>query len=359
VGFRPRTTSALFSGSVGGAPAQDSKQNVYTVARNWEVDPKAIRLYNQHYGALDVWGRKTASIAAPQWVGTSQSLCSFQELSRTEFYNDFLEHFGLPYAMFSICQPAGHPDFVLGVYRGLHHGEFHSSELDLLHFLTPHIRRAFNLHLLISDLKDRSARMSTAFDMLPTAIILLGAQGEILLMNRAASAIVTHQDGLLAVWNRLQAQRPCESAQLEHVIGRTVGASGGNGDSHGNGLHPGGGLQISRRGRQALQLLITPGRNLTIETASPVCALVFIHDPEQRIRPGQNVLQRMFDLTPAENRVALLIGDGKSTREIAQLLNVSPNTLKSQLASIYTKTNTARQSQLVRLITRLSMEPSV
>jgi hypothetical protein len=153
---------------------QNSKQNVHTVARHWEVDPEAVRLYNQHYGALDVWAGKAASIAAPQWVGTSESLCSFGELSRTEYYNDFLEHLGLPYAMFSLCQPTGHPDFVLGVYRGLHHGEFHSSELDLLHFLTPHIRRAFNLHLLISDLKDRSARITTAFDMLPTAIILLG-----------------------------------------------------------------------------------------------------------------------------------------------------------------------------------------
>jgi DNA-binding CsgD family transcriptional regulator len=45
-------------------------------------------------------------------------------------------------------------------------------------------------------------------------------------------------------------------------------------------------------------------------------------------------------------------------QEIAELLNVSLNTLKSQLASVYLKTNTARQSQLIRLITRLSMEPS-
>ena len=61
-------------------------------------------------------------------------------------------------------------------------------------------------------------------------------------------------------------------------------------------------------------------------------------------------LSGLFRLTSAESRVALLLGDGKSLSEIAQLLGVSRNTLKTQVAGIYSKTGTSRQSQLVRLL---------
>jgi DNA-binding CsgD family transcriptional regulator len=50
--------------------------------------------------------------------------------------------------------------------------------------------------------------------------------------------------------------------------------------------------------------------------------------------------------------------DGRSPTEIAGMLNLSKNTLKSQLASIYGKTGTSRQSQLVRLLLQISFDPA-
>jgi DNA-binding CsgD family transcriptional regulator len=85
-------------------------------------------------------------------------------------------------------------------------------------------------------------------------------------------------------------------------------------------------------------------------------AVVFISDPAQRERPKQEVLRAFFGLTPAEARVAMMLGDGNSPREIGQRLGVSSNTVKSQLASIYSKTGTSRQAQLVRLLMNLPVD---
>ncbi len=75
-----------------------------------------------------------------------------------------------------------------------------------------------------------------------------------------------------------------------------------------------------------------------------------------KVRPAREVLFGLFGLTPAECRVAMLLTDGHAPRQIGQLLGVSRNTLKSQLASIYSKTGTSRQSQVVRLISRLPIQ---
>ncbi|MGA7905952.1 MAG: helix-turn-helix transcriptional regulator [Candidatus Sulfotelmatobacter sp.] len=57
-------------------------------------------------------------------------------------------------------------------------------------------------------------------------------------------------------------------------------------------------------------------------------------------------------------RSAMLLADGHPPAKIAEMLGVSRNTLKSQLTSIYGKTGTSRQSQLVRLLLRIVASPS-
>ena len=103
----------------------------------------------------------------------------------------------------------------------------------------------------------------------------------------------------------------------------------------------------------ALQVLISPAQNLQLDLTQPLRAVVFISDPERKARPNSDILRAVFGLTPAECRVALLLGDGKSPQEIAELLALSPNTVKSQVSTIYTKTGTSRHAQLVRLLLRL------
>jgi DNA-binding CsgD family transcriptional regulator len=49
------------------------------------------------------------------------------------------------------------------------------------------------------------------------------------------------------------------------------------------------------------------------------------------------------------------LADGRSTREISEMVGVSATTLKTQLASLYSKTATSRQPALVRLLTRLAI----
>ena len=102
-------------------------------------------------------------------------------------------------------------------------------------------------------------------------------------------------------------------------------------------------------------MLITPGRSLPFDVPNPVTAIVIVNAPARHVHPPQEILQSLFGLTPAETRLALLVGDGYALREIGEMIGVSSNTLKTQLASIFRKTGTSRQAQVVRLMLQLAI----
>ncbi|MDP9083088.1 MAG: helix-turn-helix transcriptional regulator, partial [Pseudomonadota bacterium] len=63
-------------------------------------------------------------------------------------------------------------------------------------------------------------------------------------------------------------------------------------------------------------------------------------------------LGSMFDLTPAEAKVAVGLVEGHDLQRIAMVHHVSIETIRSQLKSIFVKTGTHRQSDLVALLLR-------
>ena len=61
-------------------------------------------------------------------------------------------------------------------------------------------------------------------------------------------------------------------------------------------------------------------------------------------------LRSHFGLTPAEARLALLLVTGETLRSAAVKLSITYETARSQLKSIFNKTRTHRQAELVVVI---------
>ena len=62
------------------------------------------------------------------------------------------------------------------------------------------------------------------------------------------------------------------------------------------------------------------------------------------------LLEVLFDLTPAEARVASLMVEGRSVGDIAVAQGVTENAVRMHLKAIYAKTGVNRQAQLVSLL---------
>jgi DNA-binding CsgD family transcriptional regulator len=87
--------------------------------------------------------------------------------------------------------------------------------------------------------------------------------------------------------------------------------------------------------------------------------------PEMIGRPPPTLATTPLDalvvlgLTPAEARIALTIGRGRSPRDAAETLGVSLNTVRSTLKTIFGKLAINRQSELARIVTRLEIPAGI
>jgi DNA-binding CsgD family transcriptional regulator len=79
-------------------------------------------------------------------------------------------------------------------------------------------------------------------------------------------------------------------------------------------------------------------------------AMLIITDPENVAIPTEEALRLLFDLTPAEAKLTRLLAEGCGLTEAAARLGVTRETLRTRLKSIFEKTNTHRQAELVRLV---------
>src|SRR5262249_43567467 len=66
--------------------------------------------------------------------------------------------------------------------------------------------------------------------------------------------------------------------------------------------------------------------------------------------PSEDVLNGLFDLTPAETRIAQALVKGQSVEEIAQIFGVALGTVRAQVRSVLAKTGTPRQAELVAML---------
>jgi DNA-binding CsgD family transcriptional regulator/PAS domain-containing protein len=331
-------------GEVAALILNDYREQQYNLLATHNVPDEMNRLYTERYAAIDEYYIGGKNILRTGWCGPSQSLVSDGRLLTSEFYNDYQKQFDMFHACLAVPECDSRSLAALSVLRCQRRGAFETAQIDFLRMLLPHVQSALKAHRTMSDLVSSSAGMEAALERLSIAIILVG-RNKILAMNRAARRIFARRDGLIATPVSLTAQLSHEADRLRQLVSNASDVSVGKGSA------VSGAMLVSRQNDPPLQIFVTPICGSSFGFGLSVQAIVMVADPSQEVRPAQQVLKAMFGLTPAEIRVALLLSDGKSIQEIAQMLQVSRNTLKSQLASIYRKTNTSRQTQLVKLMT--------
>jgi DNA-binding CsgD family transcriptional regulator len=95
---------------------------------------------------------------------------------------------------------------------------------------------------------------------------------------------------------------------------------------------------------------VLPLRGAGLDVFTGATSLLYITPLAQQNPLAAGLLQALFDLTPAEARVAGLIAEGQSVDSITDSLQVSTNTVRTQLKSVFAKTGVGRQAELATLL---------
>ena len=82
-------------------------------------------------------------------------------------------------------------------------------------------------------------------------------------------------------------------------------------------------------------------------------AVVFLDDAASSRSADDRILQTLFGLTSAESRLAQALVAGLPPKRIADRFALSENTIRTQIKSLYAKTDTRGLASLTALLSRL------
>jgi len=221
---------------------------------------------------------------------------------------------------------------------------FDSSSVDSLREIVPHLTRAMSVHLRVEQAERRAAEAHDAFDRVALGAVLVDEGAKPILANRAAHRIAAQQDGFVIASDGLRGATPADTRVLQRAVADV--ARGGTG----TGL----GLRLSRASSsRPYEVMVVPiSRRRRWPTRRRHTAVVFISDSGLSFVGPAQLVHDLYGLTAAETQLALLLLGGQTLREAVAVLGVSRNTAHSQLASVFRKTGTSSQAELVRVLVR-------
>jgi len=214
--------------------------------------------------------------------------------------------------------------------------------------------------------------LALAVDTLKQGLVLFDATGHVIGVNAAARRSIDLRQGVELALSpefphgriRLRIKQSALQLKLEQALRGCIARV--QSQSHPLAIP----LASARRDvRPAQSLVLTfergqPGLILQLSAITPpslpqgprphACVLGVLVDRSASPTLEPNMLQDLFGLTDAESRVAEAYLRVDSVKEVAGLLGVSSNTIKTHLAAVYLKTGCTRQAQLVRLLMALS-----
>ncbi len=166
--------------------------------------------------------------------------------------------------------------------------------------------------------------------------VVLDALGNVLRVNRSAASV-------------FKELRLCEGKEISGRVIKKLLA-----DSRRLTLDENTWSHVQRNGRRQLLVHAVQLDERTVDRSDSIVILI---DLGTTPIINHSALQGLFELTATEASLAADIATGKPLAKIAEARRVSITTARTQLASIFGKTHTRRQAELVALLTRISILP--
>jgi DNA-binding CsgD family transcriptional regulator/PAS domain-containing protein len=276
-------------------------------------------------------------------------------VAHNPFYQEFLLPHGARYL--SACKLIENEaaTVLLAFLRGPEDGPMPAEAVRFLERLHPHMSRACRIGLTHFVYSTQALVGHALVDKLRQPVILLSSEGKVVLVNEAAThllastRLVRIDDGRLVLPERYREEFATQRERLEDMARFGAEAPGEQGFCS---------LHIASDDGAPPDLLYAFFNTLVPEQVMgsfgmrPL-VMLYLYHPNSAQEIDADLLSAAFGLTHAECRIASLLADGTPLKTIADSLGVQYDTVRKQLLSIYQKTATNRQPELVRLLLHL------
>ncbi|MDK2124947.1 helix-turn-helix transcriptional regulator [Parachitinimonas caeni] len=191
---------------------------------------------------------------------------------------------------------------------------------------------------MIQALATKADATAAVVDQMRMPVLVIDQDAKILWGNRAARSLLGNNDGLADHAGELVLTR-ASADLLTDTLAR---------------LSQPRMLRVSRLSCRAEYLLRLSPLGATDGRLAGL-AMVAIDDLADLPAPDVGALVELYDLTPAQCRLASALLQGHTLAACAETMGISHSTVKAHLRELFIKTSTNRQADLVRLLGRVAM----
>jgi DNA-binding CsgD family transcriptional regulator len=185
---------------------------------------------------------------------------------------------------------------------------------------------------------DALYKATFAFDRFLVGVVIVDDKGSVRLMNKEAERIIAEDDGLSTPQGVLKGSVPKQNSKLHEAIQKAFEEESLDEI-----------VSFPRQSGGRPYLVLIPGQRFSADER-PEAVVLLVIDTEQRTKISGDTLVRLYNLTPSETRVALMLIEGKRLDQIAEELEVAQTTVVFHLKNLFRKTETNRQADLVRVL---------
>ncbi len=304
---------------------------------------------------LDVWSaRDLVRLRTREWrpgaIDLDHQIVPKAELLASDYYNGFMKPRDMHTVMRLTLAHRNRFLTIISLVRPRSADEFDAASIEQCRVLMPHLERAAHIRFQAQDAGAMLGALSDAADRSVTAVLLLERDGRVKFANKAARAMAAAADGFLLRSDQFEVLDRDGDAAFQRLVAGAAGALP-NLDAPRGGV-----MRLARRsGKASYTVTVAPVKREASWVGHEPMALVLVADPDVTPIPPKEMLAQLFGFTAAEMRVAERLMMGDSPEQAAAFLQVKTATARWHLASMYRKTGTNRQAELLRLLLSLAM----
>jgi DNA-binding CsgD family transcriptional regulator len=229
-----------------------------------------------------------------------------------------------------------------------HAGRFTPAQFDRAACYVRHLATAMKVTQHCEDMKTEATVGHRLLHGSSRPMLLLGPGRKILAFNASARQLLDRANIVYAKCGTLECRLPANEITLAQVLDRFTQPSS---------------RRSERRNRAAVKLVGTRGAPILCSVANmmpedtsagsdehPVALLSFASLDVAEAQMDPAILASLYDFTPAELRLVASLLRGEHLVQIAARNVISLATVRSQLKSVFAKTNTHRQAEVIQLL---------
>jgi DNA-binding CsgD family transcriptional regulator len=310
---------------------------IYGLKKEW-VDSYALE-----YAREDILAHHMMVSPIASFYASNLDLPHPERFPESRFYREWVQPQGVAYAAGGIVLREGAWLTEIILQRSARHPPFARDELDWLDELVPHLQKAIQMRHRFAELQLRQNFLASSLDVLAMPTLLFDEYGRVEHANRSGVHLLSGRNALWLEGKHLFARDDAVTRNINLEVSNAIRTS------RGVAADPISTVLLPRRGQMPLMLMIAPLR-LTSSAPRHGAALLFAFDPDTTPSVGVDVVRTLFGLSEAEAQLAVALSSGKTLDDAAHERGTSIHTIRTQLKSVFNKTGTKRQSDLVSLL---------